>query len=247
MKKNVLVLALALPFLFQSCSKNDDYPNDYWQAIATVENPDNQASFTFVRDNGLRFWTAESRLPHNYRPKDGQRIIANYTVLSDKPKGSAYNHDVRINSLYEVLTKGIFPITPQTQDSIGNEPINILDIWLRRDYLNVDFTFYSYNKTHFINLVSDASKTYSDGKIHLEFRHNSNKDYPSYLRRGIVSFDLRSLQKSESDSVRLVIHTKEYNMTKEKTYDFTYKYGKLLKVEELSVPVGIYENLERVQ
>ena len=95
------------------------------------------------------------------------------------------------------------------------------------DYLNVEFVYLGYNKNHFITLVADDAKTYTDNKTHLEFRHNANGDYPSSSKWGMASFDLRSLKANHNsnDSVKLVIHTKEYGTTTDKTYALTYKFG----------------------
>ena len=229
MRRSLLNLILAVPFLFMACNGNDDdYSLDkYWLDIATVENPESSNAFYIMRDDSVRLWMA-APTSTTYRPKDGQRIIANYTILNDKPDGSNYNHDMRLNSVYEVLTKGIFEITPATKDSIGNDAIEITSMWVgsKSHFLNVEFRFYGFNKMHFINLVHDADKTYSDGKIHLEFRHNNNNDEPAYRQNGIASFDLRSLQDPANDtSLKIVVHTNEYGADKEKTHELTYKYG----------------------
>ena len=229
MKKKILILAAVLPFLFMACNDDDAYSLDkFWQSIATVENPENNSAYFFMCDDSVRMWTA-APMGMTYRPKSGQRIIANYTILNDQPKGSEYDHDVRMNSVYEVLTKDIFKVTPETQDSIGNDPIEIVSMWIgsKSHFLNVEFVFHGLNKTHFVSLVSDANKTYSDGKIHLEFRHNANNDSPSYRKAGIVSFDLRSLQDPANEmKLDIVVHTNEYGSSKEKEYEFNYKYGR---------------------
>ncbi|MDO9154003.1 MAG: NigD-like protein [Paludibacter sp.] len=225
MKKLFLLL---LPFLLlTSCDKDDDnYSLDhYWVDIATLNNPDNSSFFFFTLDDSTRLWTAASALKY-YRPKDGQRAIVNYTILNDKPASSGYNHDVKLNDVYEVLTKNIFNLTPATADSIGNDYITIEDIWIGSNFLNVEFVYQGGHKIHYINLVSDNSKTYTDGKIHLEFRHNSNGDYPSIYRWGMVSFNLKSLQVAGKNAVDIVIHTKEFSTgNSNRTYNFTYKYG----------------------
>ncbi len=213
--------------LLVSCSDDDDHYSldKYWVDIATVENPDEGSYFFFKLDDNTEMWTAATDLKY-YRPKDGQRIIANYTILNDKNVSGGYDHDVKLNDVYEVLTKGIFNITPGTQDSIGNDYIYIEDIWIGSDFLNVEFVYPGGNKTHYINLVADNSKSYTDGKIHLEFRHNSNGDYPRLNRWGIVSFNLKSLQKVDKSDVHLVIHTKEFNSAGiDKKYNLTYSYN----------------------
>lgn len=223
-KKLAFIMLFAL--LLVSC-KDDGYSLDYyWIDIATVENPTQRSAFFFRLDDNTLMFTAASNLLDYYRPIDGQRIVANYTILNDKPAGSSYDHDVKLNNVYNVLTKEIYDITPETEDSIGNAPIMISDMWIGGDYLNIQFRYFGLNKIHFVNLISDASKTYDDGKIHLEFRHNAYNDMQSYLKRGIVSFNLKSLQEDTEgvDRLELVIHVKDSDDT-EKTFDFTYKFA----------------------
>ena len=232
MKKNILILAvaLALPIIFHSCSNNDAEEPIYY-GIATVVNPDSIVNFSFVHDNGNSLKVTESGLSDkNYKPADGKRIIPYYSYLSNNEESSTKN--VRLLDIYEVLTKGIFEFTSETtqevRDSIGDHPIKMLDIWVGSHYLNTEFMYLVNGSTiigHYINLVSDKTKTYDDGKIHLEFRHNDNKDYPAYRSQGIASFDLRPLQSQGTDSVKLVIHVNEYEVEKEKTYELTYKFN----------------------
>ena len=228
MKKKILILVAALPFLFMACHNEEYYSLDkFWQSIATVENPENNSAYFLVLDDSVRLWTAASNT--NSRPKDGQRIIANYTILNNQPEGSEYDHDVRMNSVYEVLTKDIFKITPEKQDSIGNDPIGISTMWIgsKSHYLNVEFIFHGRDKLHLVSLVSDDNKTYSDGKIHLEFRHNANNDTPDYRNAGIVSFDLRSLQDPANEmTLDIVVHVNEYGSSIEKEYNLKYNYGR---------------------
>lgn len=226
MKK--LLTGIIVLFLIISCNNDDVNSNDKnWQAIATVENPTLATEFNFRLDNGDLMHTNTTALL-NYKPKDGQRIIAIYSIIEPTlPASSTIKSNVRLNDAYEILTKGIFKIKPAQQDSIGNNEIEIKSIWVGSDYLNVEFVYLGYNKNHYINLVSDDAKTYTDNKVHLEFRHNANSDYPSSSKWGMASFDLRSLKVNHNpnDSVKMVIHTKEYGTTTDKTYPLTYKFG----------------------
>lgn len=225
MKKYFLLFLLPL-FFFFSCDDDDGYSlGKYWVSIATVENPDDTPYFYLRLDNEELLWTAATNL-YNYRPKTGQRVCAVYTILNDKPEGSAYQHDVKLNDAYNILTKNVFYITPEQQDSIGNDPIGVDDMWIGSNYLNIEFYYGGYYKTHFINLVKDDSKEYDDNKLHLEFRHNGNEDERKYKMRGIVSFDLLSLfisplDESSQEKTDLVIHVKNID-GEEITYDFQY-------------------------
>jgi hypothetical protein len=226
---NYLWLFLLLP-LFVACDNFDDDYNGYSNYnyridIATVQNPTLTSTFSFLLDNNKLYQVTQSNDP-TFIPADGQRIIANYTVLSVTKVDSTYTRKARLNDASVVLTKNIFKITPATQDSIGHDSITIKDMWIGNDYLNIEFAYFGNNKTHFINLVSDASKTYTDGKTHLEFRHKGNGDLPTYYSRGIVSFKLKSLQTGASGNVlNLAIHVKVPYQTTEKMYDIPYYFG----------------------
>jgi hypothetical protein len=245
--KKFLLGALALTFLV-ACNPHEDENNfqPSFTSIATVVNPSLSVGFYFKLDNSDLMWVTSTNFPY-FRPKDGQRIIANYSILSVNDESSKYNHRVALNDVYEVLTKGIFKIKPTTQDSIGNDPIDIRDIWIGDKYLNVEFVYPGYDKIHFINLVSDSTKTYADGKVHLEFRHNANNDYAQYNRWGVVSFNISSLETAATgDSVELVIHTKEFRTPSDRTYSLTYKFGSAAQAPALK-RISIQKNTEKVK
>lgn len=233
-----LFIALSLLLLIVSCSDDIKSNENNHIDIATVENPTLNSKFYFILDNGERMSTTTL----DYRPKDGQRIIANYSFInSGSDANSVLKNVVRLNDVYEVLTKGILKIKPKQQDSIGNNQIEIKSIWVGSNYLNVEFVYPGLNKTHYINLVSDSTKTYPDNKIHLEFRHNANSDNLSYSKWGMASFDLRPLKAhvTSGDSINLVIHTREYISSIDKTYPLTYKFKTLtgmLFTTKITVP-----------
>ena len=226
------VLLFMLLSVLSACDNNFDsnysfgYPyNNYRIDIATVKNPGSTSNFSFVLDNNQIMQITQTSVP-TFNPVDGQRIIANYTILTQTKVDSVYNRTVILNNAVNVLTKGIFKITPAKQDSIGHDSIAIRDLWIGNDFLNIEFAYLGNNKTHFINLVSDALKTYTDGKTHLEFRHNGNGDAPTYYLKGIVSFNLKSLQTGVSGNVlNLAIHVKVPNQTSEKVYNIPYYFG----------------------
>lgn len=223
--KRLFMFLLALPLLVACSDREPENSLDnYLMDIATIENPEEASSFFLTLDDSTRLWTIASNLRY-YRPKDGQRVIASYSIINEKPDSLNYNYDIRLNDVYEILTKGIFNLTPETADSIGNDYIFIEDIWIGSHFLNVEFIYPGNATKHFINLVSDSTKTYNDNKVHLEFRHNANGDYPAYNRWGIVSFNLKSLEKPGQNSVDIVVHTNEFNSNGNDKYEFKYIYN----------------------
>lgn len=222
--KKTAILCLLVPFFF-ACEPWRNDTENYWASMATVENPDSLSTFFLRLDNNDLLWTEKTNFP-NFRPKDGQRVIAYYSLLSDRLTSGLYDYDIRLNNVRTVLTKDIFRITPETQDSIGNDSIIIDHMWVGSDYLNVQFVYTGYNQVHFINLVSDPAKVYDDGKVHLEFRHNSNDDSPVYYRRGLVSFRLKPLKEGvAADSLQLVVHVNTPNRNADKLFDLTYHFN----------------------
>jgi len=223
--KRFFLLAILIP-LFISCSNEEEDVEQTVVKMGTIENPSQLTTFYLNQDDSTRVWVLSSDLQY-YRPKNNQRVIMEYVILSNKPTGSSYKYDVKLKAVYEVLTKSIFNITPATQDSIGNDPIVVENMWVAGDFLNVEFIYPGYSKTHFINLISDAAKTstYTDNKVHLEFRHNANNDYTSLNFSGIASFDISSLRVTGTNSVDFVVHTKEFGSATNTSYSFTYKYG----------------------
>jgi len=224
MKKYFLLLLLPV-FAFVACDDDDDGKSldKFWISYATVDNPDDGYFFYLNLDNGERLWTAASNF-YNYRPRTGQRILADYTILNDKPAGSAYDHDVKLNDAYNILTKNIFLVTPATQDSIGHDPLDVKDIWVGGDFINVKFNFRLNDRQHLISMVKDDSKTYDDGRIHLELRHNAHNDGQGYVSSGLAAFNILSVVPAPRQPVRIAVHVTDY-AGKESIIDLTYEYG----------------------
>lgn len=113
-----LLIALigTIPFL-QACHDNDDNSvNTFIIRMATVRVISGNTYF-LETDNGNTLWPAASAVPW-YRPADGQRVIANYTLLGTL---ESYDYAVRVNNLINVLTE-----TPM----IDNE-----------DYVNLEYRY----------------------------------------------------------------------------------------------------------
>ncbi len=231
-KIKLLSLAVLFPVLFSSC--NNDPAEPIYRSIGTVINPDSVRNYMIISDRGSRLKPTNASLIL----KDGQRILADFYILNEHPAENDYDYDIQYVDLYQILTKDIFEITPETQDSIGNDAVGVYQMWIGSNYLNVEFYFGAYNKKHFINLVSDSAKTYNDGKVHLEFRHNSNNDHAAQTEWGLASFDLRSLEKNAvGDSVNIVVHSREYGSTEEKTRELTYKFNSEENTTERTVAI----------
>lgn len=74
-----------------------------------------------------------------YEPVDGKRVITIFNPLSDGFDG--YDHAVKLLRLYDVLTKEVETLTPETEEEFGNDPVAIFkgDIGISGGYLNIVF------------------------------------------------------------------------------------------------------------
>jgi hypothetical protein len=139
----------------------------------------------------------------------GDRVAAIFKLVDmDIPEGLDYI--IEVTSIEKVLFKPIITdYTPAKDDSLGNDPVQIDELWLAKDFMNLNFTYLGGSTTHFINLVLVDSV--ENDTVELEIRHNDNDDTGIYQLKSFVSFDLTSVQSAATDSVILRIKAQEFN------------------------------------
>lgn len=217
--KRVVFISLLLAVIMLACEKEEYVP--IYFGIGSIEKTgDTNLDFVVNLDGG------EILTPINVYDdnivEDGDRIIVEYIIIEEQ---STDNFDVSINNIDDILTKGVFQLTEDNNDSIGNDPIHTYDenIWISSKHLNIIFEYYGYSETHFINLVKPIGEpSYNeDGRLILEFRHNANGDYPNSVISGIVSFELESLRIADEESVDFVVRVKDYD---DEDYEFEGSY-----------------------
>lgn len=208
----------------QSCELDDDENSmdNMWVGYGLVQKDTVGDSFTIELDNGAVLFPANNSGWVD-DVTDNQRVLANFTIMGEKQNSeNKEQYHVRINSLRNILYKGILDITPAMEDSIGNDPIFVKDHWLKNNMLNLELQYRGGGKVHYINLVKQPNATATE-PIVLELRHNENDD-PEMIRLStVVTFDLSSIQVAGKDSVSFKVVAKESDT---ETYEFTgvYKY-----------------------
>lgn len=232
MKKLIFYLSVGFLFSFlTSCNyfedlfdDDDGYSlNDAWVGYGMVDKDEAGSTFTITLDNGALLIPMSSS-GWNDQVADNQRVLVNFTILDDKNEElpTEEQYYVRINSLRNVLYKGILDITPAIEDSIGNDPIHVKKQWTKDQMLNFELSYRGGNATHFINLVKQPDQT-GDGPVVLELRHNANDDSQRYHLSAVVTFDLSSLQIAGQDSVAYRVVAKDYDGS-DYGYNGVYKY-----------------------
>jgi hypothetical protein len=120
----------------------------------------------------------------------------------------------------------------------------INDAWIGNDYLNIDFLFnYGGVRPHAINLVTAPKPAASvPDTIELELRHNAFGSTSQRLYEGFVCFDLKPLQRADTDSVILALKAREGEETKR--VDLVYRYNQMLVEARLTTPIPVVSSNE---
>lgn len=248
MKKlfSLFALLALMSFAFVSCGDDDDYSLDkYWISYGTVEGEG--STYIIRRDDGSKLHIVSNLLPL-YRFTDGQRIIANYTILDDATDSDlTASYYIRLNAITEVLTKStikqsfINADAEHRNDSIGNTPLGVEEAWIGSKYLNINFTFLTnpYNRVqHMISLVRNDIELNEAGEVVLTLRHNAFKDVPSssnpmVVAFGRVSFDISAVVPEDAMSAKIRLVWEEYGATINDR-ETKYKTGEFISPSFLS-------------
>lgn len=187
-------MGIAMIPVLQSCNDDDD-DQLCVREMATVYVKSGD-TYYLDTDDGIRLIPDESRIPW-YKPVDGQRVIADYTPLEYRSEVENPDLSVRVNSLFDVLTKQVEELTEENEDEYGDDPVHIEGMWLGANFLNIRFRINRpYQTAHRVSLVQNTTTGQplidDEGYICLEYRYNNYDDVSSDVRRGYVSYNLGS-------------------------------------------------------
>jgi len=217
MRRNSLFYFLVcFSLIYASCSK-DENP-EYFSVLGTVVKANDSTFVVSDEDERLLVNNASALSTIN----NNERIIA-YFSMSDMAKPAGVDYVIDIYNFSPVLFKPVIELTPNIIDSIGNDPMTVRDLWLAKDYLNLNFEYYgSGNKIHYINLTRTPGEVATDTVL-VEIKHNARLDPENYALNGFVSFDLQPLKSEGIDSLILHVRAKGYNNNTFNKF-FTYKF-----------------------
>lgn len=215
MKKIVFGILVAFVFVFTACNNDDGYSlNDMWVGFGVLKGED-PGSYEIIMDNKAVLVSVASSSPGWQDHFDsGDRVLVNYTILDEdlNSDGSVNFYYVKVNGIDDILMKGILDITPEIEDSIGNDPIIVEKYWVTDSLLNFKLKYWGYNEIHFLNLVKQPGEVIADDQpIQLELRHNANDASDSVPYTAFVSFSLNELRIDGLDSVRFEFTSTDYD------------------------------------
>ena len=232
MKKIVFGILVGFLFVFAGCNDDEGYSlDDMWIGFGIFQG-DESSSYQIVMDNDEVLIPVAS----NYAPgwegsfDNGERIMVNYTILDENldSSGEVESYYVKVNSIDDILMKRIMDITPENEDSIGNDPIIVNDYWMTDSLLTFKLKYWGYDQIHFLNLVKLPSMIMAPGiqPYELELRHNANDDEDAIPFTAFVSFSLNGLRIEGLDSVQFVVTSTDYDGN-EFSEECVFNYGDL--------------------
>jgi len=230
MKIKQILYLIALAAAFTSClSKNDSlFESTYITWLGTVENPMESNLFTFAGDDGITYYIRETNFPE-FKPKTDTRLFLVYNLLSKNE--TTKECEIRLVDGRIIPTSDLLPLTKAVADTVGKDPVLKVDMYIARNFLNVNFSFYvSGNVIHTFNMVRPDTLIADNSldTIKLEFRHNAHYDIPVNMIEYTMCFNISELQRFSvnPDSVPLVISWFESTQAPPKKINLMYKFFK---------------------
>ena len=227
MKKIVFGILVGFLFVFAGCNDDDGYSlNDMWVGFGILQKSDGSSPAIVMDNKDLLIPVASNYPGWSEHLDDGERVLVNYTILDEELEsdGTVKHYYVKVNDIDDILMKGVLDITPENEDSIGNDPIIVQDYWMTDSLLSFKLKYWGYSATHFLNLVKQPGEL--NEPIELELRHNANDDDESIPYTAFVSFSLNGLRIEGQDSVQIVFTSTDYDGN-EFTEEEIFKYGDL--------------------
>lgn len=190
-----LFACLMAPAL-QSCLDDDD--KKYSQlTIGTIEVIEGK-DYYFSLDAGGKMYPGDTTQINNYPLKSDQRTFVYFDLLDEKVPG--YDYNAIIYRIENILTKDIVRVpSEESEKNVGNDRINITNLWITGDYLNIQYQLYydeASDKKHLLNVILKEQTDLADGGdyLTLEFRHNAFNEKENKLGSGLVSFKLEKIK-----------------------------------------------------
>ena len=149
MKKTKLHLAwlwgLLLLITTSSCGNDDDY---YYPSVkleyVTVQADEDGRIHTLIPDKGEPLPVSEDRTASTILPNESKRVISNYETLSEGEQSTAV-----IYSIQALPTPKPQPAdAPDFRDGIKTDPVDLVSIWMGKNYLNLILNVKADDKQH---------------------------------------------------------------------------------------------------
>ena len=208
-----------LLFLMTACGDDDYYYPSVKLEFVTVEAGEDGRIQTLIPDKGEVLTVSEDRTGSTISPNTSRRVMSNYEVLSGENTATIY-------SLQSLITPVPKPEDdPIYKDGIKLDPVEMVSIWLGRDYLNMILNLkVNGGKQHVFGIVEDLSEFETNGTVNMLLYHDANGDEEYYNRRAYLSVPLDKYADAENPGQKITIKFKYYTYDKDGTAIESGKY-----------------------
>jgi hypothetical protein len=208
MKKLLFILIISISLVLTSCGGNDDSEPQYYDlgVVTSVTN-----GLTIIDDDKDILYSNSVPTFDAYKPAVGDRLYFLYTMHKIGSASDAYDYLITAENARLIKVNPVIYINDVDRDTIGNANVGVSVAWVGRDYLNVDLYYYRTSKTHYFSLVYDPLNQNVSGATVLELRHKDYDDVQNNLTKGLISYDLRTLDISGTAPYKIVLKYKDFN------------------------------------
>ncbi|MDE6821752.1 MAG: NigD-like protein [Bacteroides acidifaciens] len=206
-----------LLFLMTACGDDDYYYPPVKLEFVTVKAGGDGCIQTLIPDKGESLPVLEDRTRSAISPNTSRRVMSNYEVLAE---------GVCIYSLQSLITPEPKPEDdPVYKDGIKTDPVEMVSIWLGRNYLNMILNLkVSTGKGHVFGIVEDISELETKGIVNMLLYHDANSDAEYYNRRAYISVPLEKYVDAENPDRVIKIKFKYYKYGEDGTGEESDKY-----------------------
>ncbi|WP_175630938.1 NigD-like protein [Bacteroides acidifaciens] len=206
-----------LLFLMTACGDDDYYYPPVKLEFVTVKAGGDGCIQTLIPDKGASLPVLEDRTRSAISPNTSRRVMSNYEVLAE---------GVCIYSLQSLITPEPKPEDdPVYKDGIKTDPVEMVSIWLGRNYLNMILNLkVSTGKGHVFGIVEDISELETKGIVNMLLYHDANSDAEYYNRRAYISVPLEKYVDAENPDRVIKIKFKYYKYGEDGTGEESDKY-----------------------
>lgn len=205
-----------LLILMTACGEDDYYYPSVKLEFVTIEAGEDGRIQTLLPDKGASLPVLEDRTGSSISPNTSRRVMSNYEVLSGGAK---------IYSLQSLITPVPKPVDdPVYKDGIKTDPVEVVSIWLGRDYLNMILNLkVSTGKGHTFGIVEDTSELETKGIVDMLLYHDANSDEEYYNRRAYISVPLAQyIDRENPEQIKIKFNTCKKDGSVDKYYEFDY-------------------------
>ena len=209
-RKLHVVWLWGLLLLMTACGADAYYYPSVKLEFVTVEAGEDGRIQTLIPDKGEVLTVSEDRTGSTISPNTSRRVMSNYEVLSGENTATIY-------SLQSLITPVPKPEDdPVYKDGIKLDPVEMVSIWLGRDYLNMILNLkVSTGKGHVFGIVEDVSELKTNGIVNMLLYHDANSDGEYYNRRAYISVPLAQYIDEENPGRTIKVKFKYYTYDKD--------------------------------